>query len=274
MKEVIYEYKDREEFWRNHKEAHFRNYEDSSDIQDIKKNKRQSFFYARHIQSLTFGAILANHTEVINELSLLGEEYAKIAIEKNQRAYVTGKRVPIEDAKFMQYDKLYYFRWINTGKEDIESLNETLKYAVIVAEKDYKKGSRYKKPICMNVVTYATKAGEFEVAREYLNKIYKRKKRQKLCKEIVYDMHTFYSYILEYLCSDKEDVEFKESLNQCFDYWFYELGIGNRQLARAYNSLYDEEEMAYVWYKYFSDKNWEEISPITIAQSIRYGNKT
>ncbi|MDQ2088078.1 hypothetical protein RBH29_16750 [Herbivorax sp. ANBcel31] len=248
----------------------FENADERIQIDNVEKNKWKSLMYALAIKDRVILYLLNSNWQETKEKVLLGERYAKIALEKKQIEVAPGVRVGQVHAKSIQYELLYFFNWLNSGKEDKKSLSQALKHIMQFADELWIKKVPNWKSACTEVVALAIKAGEFDIANKYLDTAFQRQRDQKLEREVIYDKKLFYNYILESL-SLPMNLDIKNLIKDCYVHYFDELTKGNKRLFNEYKSINEQIEMAYIWFKYFSDYTWGSVSPYTVIQSIRYG---
>lgn len=243
---------------------------DTFNVEELMKNKKHILTVADSIYLHTIICIPLDDIDRVKELSLVGEEYAKIAIRKNIRTRF-GKRLDDEFAKYLQYYFLHFFSSVNTNIANEEAVALAYQHIQLVAEDKIQKKSPQRKMYGILAIKLALQLGDFEKAGDYLNCIYKRKKTQKLEKEIIYNECLFYSYIIDYFKAPEENSQMKEQLIECFRYYFDELIKGNTTLRKEYPLPDCKAQIAYLWYKWFSDLEWKEVSFIKIHQAERYG---
>ncbi|TYQ13087.1 UNVERIFIED_CONTAM: hypothetical protein Cloal_4136 [Acetivibrio alkalicellulosi] len=243
---------------------------EKNEIENVEKNKWKSLMHAISIKDSVILHIIDSNWQRARDLVALGEKYTKIALEKRQIEVLPGVRVCQIHAKNIQYELLYFFGWLGSGTEDTKLLGKALDYIKKFADELLEKKSPKSKNACMEVVATATKAGQFLLAMEYLDKVFKRKKDIKIDKDIVFNKHEFYRYILECLIMH-EELELKDLIKKEFIFFFDQLIKGNERLLTEYRLINDQIEMSYIWFKYFSNFNWNNVSPYNVIQSIRYG---
>ena len=175
------------------------------------KNKKDVLSTADTIYLHTTIFMKLDNIERIKELCLVGEEYTKVAIRKNIRT-TCGKRLEDEFARYLQYSFLHYFRSVNANRADEEPLSIAYEHIQVVADNKIQKKSPQKKMYGMMAIKLALILGDFEKAGYYMSCIYKRKKTQKLEKDIIYNECLFYSYIIDYLKAPQENEEMKQQL--------------------------------------------------------------
>lgn len=243
---------------------------DNFDVNQLMKDKKDVLTGADRLYLHTTIYMKLDNIERIKELCLVGEEYAKVAIRKNIRTRF-GKRLEDDFARYLQYYFLHYFRSVNTNRADEETLAIAYEHIQVVANNKIQKKSPQKKMYGMMAIYIAITLGDFEKAEYYISCIYKRKKTQKLEKEIIYNERLFYSYIIDYLKAPQENEEMKQQLILCFKYYFEETQKGNMTLKKEYPLTDHEASVAYIWYKWFSDLAWEDVPFIRFYQIERYG---
>ena len=243
---------------------------DNFDVNQLMKNKKDVLTEADCIYLHTTIYMKLDNMERIKELCLVGEEYTKVAIRKNIRTRL-GKRLADDFARYLQYYFLHYFRSVNANRADEEPLAIAYEHIQVVAENKIQKKLPQKKMYGMMAIYIAIMLGDFEKAGYYLSCIYKRKKTQKLEKEIIYNERLFYSYIIDYLKAPQVNEEMKRQLIICFRYYFEEVQKGNMTLKKEYPLTDYEASVAYIWYKWFSDLEWEDVPFVRFYQIERYG---
>lgn len=240
-------------------------------LEKIKK-KRQSLSFAHSMSVSAENDVLANEDEIAALKSGLGLECAEDAVKRDLKQFTWGKYEKGDYIKAEQRLTLYEVICINKGKEDIDVLKDAIKYYKDYTDDQISNNPRRKKNPCFELSRLLVRAKEFQLANDYFSYVFKRKKAQKLNVDIVKDNNLFLSYIIEYLSNPEEFKNYKEVLLQAFKYWEDEVLIkGNKELRLAYNHRDSQTELCYIWHKYFSEYNWNEVTYWDILKSVRYG---
>ncbi len=170
------------------------------------------------------------------------------------------------------FDIYNEFEWLLNGKENEELLNS----ALLQVEGYIAKGISYKSTY-VDAALNALRLGDFQKAREHIANVYEVKPRSRLNESVIYHLERFYAFVCEYLCEPDKNKDILPKLTRCFRYLFDESQKGSKK-------LYDENHISliqrghifglrYIWYKYFSGRDWDTVSFIEIVQSERYGIK-
>ena len=249
----------------------------ANDILNFKSPQSYSLSYAETLMLNSIKVIQFNVWDALLSTAQLGEKYAQIALKKDCRLVCAGKKGKYSEigAKTLQYDLLLFFDWVllkKTNKEYIDGLYEVIK-RIYYEKLDEKNDDSKKIPFNFLVnAFYLLLYGNLELA-ELIGKDYMRcKKTRYLTEKVIYDRKKFYSYILGAVISPSNE-EFKKEVERIMLYFLEERRKGNTILKRSVYGFTTVPDINIIilWYKYFSDYNFKEISPYEIIQACRYG---
>lgn len=164
------------------------------------------------------------------------------------------------------------FDWFLTGKEN----NDIVKWKLVDMNRLFKIKNP-KSGACVNAAIYAIKCGELETARDFMRLTYEITPRKRLNENIIYHLERFYAFVAEYLCEPEKNADMLPKLTKCFKYLFDESDKGSKKLYDPYVINLTQKEhifyLRYIWYKYFSGRDWNTVTFEEIVQSERYGIK-
>ena len=119
------------------------------------------------------------------------------------------------------------------------------------------------------------KYGHFDKAKQINAEQYKCKRKTKLREQDIYTRDKFFCCLTDYLAEPKANQATEQDIKKCMQFFFDELIKENTKLFE-YDDAGSEmfiDDMAYIWYKYFSDVPFEQIKPADIIKCRRYGVK-
>ncbi|MBR1737282.1 MAG: hypothetical protein IJ736_09745 [Firmicutes bacterium] len=168
-----------------------------------------------------------------------------------------------------------YYKWV-MGENDIENV---AKSDMERLKADRENVDTLKKRQRSRLIRSYLKYGYLDEAREANKVQYPVKRLTKLKISDVYTRDKFFYYITEYLIEPEKNRENEKDIKACFAYFFDEWLKGNKSIfeydGSMENCVSDDEgliiDMAFMWYKYFSGRDFPKMTAADIIKSVRYG---
>lgn len=165
------------------------------------------------------------------------------------------------------------FYWVLDGKESEDNLKKLVNFT----DEMFAKTEKIKKFQYIDFALINIKYGDFEKAKKFISYVYEVKPKSKLSENVIYHLERFYAFVIEYLLAPEINAELLPKLTACFKLLFNEEQKGSKKLYDEFRIdltlKYHVFGLRYIWYKYFSGRDWDTISPIEVIQSERYGVK-
>lgn len=271
MKDIVYEPQDWE-LWDSKRDEIYVRW---IGVHERHKDNRNSYWmdmYELVCQTVARRFMLMNFWEGAAECLRADIDINEAYINKlNSKKHKKMTEIELKKKKLIVKANLEYSKWL-LGDKPIDDFS---KCEIQVYKFRLENGAKkvVEKKQRGSLIRVYIKHGYYEKAKE-LNKIqYTSKVVRKLKTEDIYTRDKFFYYLTEYLINPWENKENEQAIKDCFTYFFDELLKGNRSLYK-----YDEagenmfvDDMAYIWYKYFSDVPFEQIKPSDIVKCRRYG---
>lgn len=261
MKEIIiyeYETKDKQEaFWRRCESIARVSYADTVNVLKENPKDKSSFHYNIRIYEMSIKEyVMFDMLDEAKDLAKMGIEYLHMHEDK-----LAGHR----------YD-LYKFDWVLNGKD-----NPNIIRPKFIDMDRFIISNKPNKVFCIYSELYSLICNDVERAKKFIRLIYEVKPRSRLNTDVIYHLERFYAFIAEYLCAPKKNAEMLPKLTECFKFLFDESQKGSWKLYdRNKIDLTQRQHifgLRYIWYKYFSGRDWDTVTFKEIVQSERYGIK-